>query len=132
MTNQAIDPVTGAARPIRGAFGRVSFVPPPDGSAITPDDGAIYDPPIQVWIGDVASLLITVMPYGLGGDALVQYPTKFGLLLPVMVKRVMATGTTATILRGQSAYVDPPSTGAFRADSTLITADDTTVTADSF
>jgi hypothetical protein len=103
----------------------------PDAGLLTPDDMVVYDPPIRLWIGDAASLLVTVAPYGRGGDALVQYPTKLGMTIPVLVKQVKATGTTATILIGQTAFKPMVPTGP-TADSTLITADDTTITADSF
>jgi hypothetical protein len=102
-----------------------------DAALIAPDDFVFYDPPITVWVGDAASLLVTVVPYGPRGDALVQYPTKLGMTVPVLVKQVKATGTTATILIGQKAYQSLTPTGP-TADSTLITADSTLLTADSF
>ena len=131
MITQLVDPDTGQPRPIRGVDGNIVLSLPPDGSAITPDDGVIYDPPIMVWVGDAASLLVTVMPYGLGGDLLVQYPTKLGMTIPVLARRLMASGTTATILRGQPVYKVPAPIGP-TADTTLITADSTVITADSF
>lgn len=127
---QLIDPVTGSPHPAKGVAG-LTIAPVPNGAAITPDDQLIYDPPIQLWIGDAGLLLVTVVPYGRAGDPLVQYPTKPGMTVPVLVKQVKATGTTATILIGQQAYKDISASGP-TADSTLITADSTTITADSF
>jgi hypothetical protein len=127
---QLIDPVTGAPHPAKGTGG-LTVCLPPDGAVITPDDSVIYDPPIMVWIGDAAARLVTVVPYGRSGDKTVQYPTKFGLTVPVLANQVMATGTTATIVMGQQAYKAVAPTGP-TADTTTITADSTIVTADSF
>lgn len=104
---------------------------PPDGALITPGDHTIYRPPIIVWVGDAAPALITVLPYGREGDQTIQYPTHQGFTVPVLVRRVLETGTTAAILIGQQAVPATAAAGP-TADSTVITADSDTVTADSF
>lgn len=129
--SELLDPVKGDPHPPKGADGRLSTCQLADAALITPDDQLIYDPPIRLWVGDVVSLLVTIAPYGRSGDALVQYPTKLGMTVPVLVKQVKATGTTATVLIGQQAYKAIAASGP-TADSTLITADSTTITADSF
>jgi hypothetical protein len=130
--DEIIDPVRGSAHSPRGADGRLVTSQLANAALITPDDLTVYDPPIQLWIGDSVSHLVTVVPYGRRGDRLVQYPTKAGMTLPVMVKQVMATGTTATILIGQQIYVAGAVSSGPTADSTTTTADNAVLTADSF
>ena len=98
---QILDPVTGAPHPIKGVDGKLSTSLPANAIAITPSDATVYDPPIQVWVGDAGSVNVTIVPYGKKGDKTVLYPTAFGMILPVLCKQVMLTGTTATVLRGQ-------------------------------
>lgn len=54
---------------------------------------------------DSTAQSLTVVPYGMQGDSKVTYPTKPKMVVPVLVKQVLATGTTAAVLRGQLAYV---------------------------
>lgn len=103
---QLIDPVTGRPSRAQGVDGKLITSQLPDGSAITPDNGTLYDPPIVVSVWDVGTVTVNVVPYGQSGDATVSYTiTKPGQKLPVLVKKVMATGTTAASLRGQLVYV---------------------------
>jgi len=102
---QLLDPVTGAPNAARGVHGKPITAYPADASAITPDDLTVYDPPITVSVWDATAQAVTVVPYGKNGDASVLYPTKPGMKIPVLVKKVMATGTTATVLRGQRVYI---------------------------
>jgi hypothetical protein len=99
-----IDPTTGAPNSAQGNSGRIVESPNPDGSAITPDNGTIYDPPISVTIWDAAAAQISVVPYGTAGDQTVTYPTVPGMKVPVLVSRVLSSGTTAAVIRGQLAY----------------------------
>lgn len=98
---QVLDPVSGSPHPLKGVDGRLSTSLPANAIVITPDDAKVYDPPIEVWVGDPATVNVTVVPYGRAGDKTVLYPTAFGLKLPVLCSRVMLTGTTALVLRGQ-------------------------------
>lgn len=102
---QLIDPVTGAPHPAKGTDGRLVTAPPPDGSAITPDNLTVYDPPVIVTVWDSTAQSVAIVPYGLLGDSSVTYPTKPGMTVPVLARQVLATGTTATVLRGQSVYI---------------------------
>jgi hypothetical protein len=105
MTLQLIDPKTGVAQPAIGVYGKPITTPPVDGSAITPDNGTIYNPPISVTVWDATAQTIAIVPYGSKGDHIVTYPTKPGMLIPVLVSRVLLSGTTAAVIRGQLAYV---------------------------
>lgn len=101
---------------------------------MTPSDAVIYDPPIMVWVGDVGPVDVHVVPYGRKGDKTVTYPLKLGMSVPVLCKQVLATGTTATALFLGSAWPTAAGpggpTGPITADSTLVTADTTSFTAD--
>jgi hypothetical protein len=100
-----IDPRTGVPNAARGPHGKLIAAPPADASAITPDNNTVYNPPLSVTVWDAAAETITVVPYGMKGDAQVTYPTKPGMRVPVLAKKVLASGTTATVIRGQLVYV---------------------------
>lgn len=128
MNVHVADPVTGAAYPLSGRNALV-ISQLPDGSSITPDDFAFYDPPLELLVcgaGDIA-----IVPAGIEGDHEVIYPMGTWQTVPVLAKQVLATGTTATAIFGQQVYNPPVPIGP-RADSTLVTADSTIITADSF
>lgn len=133
---QVIDPNTGAPYPAEGTNGGLIFAPPANGAAITPSDSAFYDPPIMVWVGDTGPVNVSIVPYGRQGDKTVIYPVSFNMTIPVLCKQVLATGTTAAILRTGAAFRYVPNQGSdpppsvITADSTLVTADTTTITAD--
>lgn len=100
-TLQLIDPVNGSPRPAAGVRGKLITSLPANAAAITPDNNAVYDPPISVWVGDATTVNVAVVPYGKEGDKSVIYPATLGMTLPVLCKQVLATGTTAATLRGQ-------------------------------
>jgi hypothetical protein len=68
---------------------------PENASAITPDDDVVL-PATTVYAG--AAGVVTVEPYSGGNTAAFTVPT--GGVVPVLVRRVLATGTTATLLVG--------------------------------
>src|SRR4051812_15254123 len=104
MEIQVLDPVTRAPLPAQGVDGKLITSLPANALAITPTDaqGAFFPKPVQVWVGDVGPVSVAVVPYGLEGDKSVIYPNlAAGMTVPVLVKQVLATGTTAANLRGQ-------------------------------
>jgi hypothetical protein len=98
---QILDSVTGSPHPLQGVNGRIGTTLPANAFAITPSDAAVYDPPIQVWVGDAGPVNVAIVPYGIKGDRIVSFPAALGMLLPVLCKQVLFTGTSAAILRGQ-------------------------------
>jgi len=104
MELQLIDPVTSAPLPAQGIGGKLVVSLPANAFAIAPSDvaNAFFAKPAQVWVGDVGPVDVAVVPYGLEGDKSVVYPNlSAGMTIPVLVKQVLATGTTALNLRGQ-------------------------------
>jgi hypothetical protein len=98
---QILDPVTGSPNPLKGVDGKLSTSRPANAMAITPSDTVIYNPPIEVWVGDAGTVNVAVVPYGRLGDKSVIFPATLGMTLPVLCKQVLATGTSAATLRGQ-------------------------------
>lgn len=97
---QVIDPVSGSPQPAKGVGGKLVLSLPANAIAITPSDATVYDPPLQVWVGGAGD--VAVVPYGRLGDKSVIYPgVPAGMIVPVLAKQVLLSGTTATSLRGQ-------------------------------
>lgn len=66
--------------------------------SITPSDATEFAVPYTIWVGGTGD--VTVEPWR-GGNT-VTYPAMVpGSVVPVAVKRVLSTGTTATNMRGQ-------------------------------
>jgi hypothetical protein len=63
-------------------------------AAVTPSDVTVFDSPNMIFVGGPGP--VTVMPWG-GGPA-VQFLMQAGGYVPVQVRQVMATGTSATSL----------------------------------
>jgi hypothetical protein len=100
---QLLDPVTGEPHPAHGQNGKLVLSKPANAKVITPDNTFVYDPPIEVWIGDNTAVNVTVVPYGKAGDPSVTYPLAAGMggtILPVLCKQVKLTGTTAATIIG--------------------------------
>lgn len=100
---QLVDPASKSPFPAKGVDGRLILSKPANAKVITPSDVTIYDPPIEVWVGDTGAVTVNVAPYGRAGDATVSYPIAAGMAgttLPVLCRMVKATGTTAASLIG--------------------------------
>jgi len=87
---------------VAGVGGKIITSLPANSAAITPTDtaNAFFARPVQVWVGVAGD--VAVIPYGLEGDKSIIFPgMAAGAIVPVLVKQVLATGTTAGSLRGQ-------------------------------
>jgi hypothetical protein len=42
--------------------------PPVNAKLLTPSDSVIYNPPLEVWVGDNTGVTVAVVPYGNKGD----------------------------------------------------------------
>lgn len=66
-----------------------------NGAAVTPDNGVdLTDNARALYIGGTGAVKVTTV----GGDDLTFTAVQAGSLLPVAVRRVWATGTTATTI----------------------------------
>jgi hypothetical protein len=105
MSLPLLDPRDNTPNPAAGVSGRFILAPPANAKKITPAalGAEIYNPPLQLWIGDNTGVSVEVVPYGLQGDETVTYPIAAGnggSLIPVLVSQVIAGGSTtaATII----------------------------------
>lgn len=64
--------------------------------AIIPDDNAVLDQGVNVYVGGAGNVAITDMR----GNVVTFTAPPVGSVLPVRARKVMATDTTATILIG--------------------------------
>lgn len=69
---------------------------PHNAAAITPSDSADLSTPMMIWVNGAGT--VAVIPAG--GQSTVTYTMPAASVVPVRVKRVLATGTTATGLVG--------------------------------
>lgn len=64
-------------------------------AACTPSDTDIYDPPVTVYVGGAGAVAIEP---AIGGNTVTFSGLAAGSTLPCRARRVLATGTTATLL----------------------------------
>src|SRR5271170_920663 len=99
MSLPLLDPRDGTPNPAAGVNGRLILAPPANAKKITAAaiNVTVYDPPLQLWIGDDTGVSVEVVPYGLEGDETVTYPIAAGnggSLIPVLVSQVISGGNT--------------------------------------
>lgn len=63
---------------------------------ITPDDGTDLDIPRAIWVGGTGNLAVTMAE----GQTVTFVAVPAGFMMPIRVKRVLSTGTTATSIVG--------------------------------
>ena len=86
--------VIALARPTNLSSSITHF--PYNAASITPSDADTFSVPVGVYVGGAGDLVVT--PWNGAADVTFSGLTA-GSVLPVMVKAVKSTGTTATLLR---------------------------------
>lgn len=67
--------------------------PARDAASVTPSDATVYNPTINsVWVGGKGDLAVEMV-----GGGVVTYSNAEGVL-PIQVRRILATGTTASAI----------------------------------
>lgn len=68
-----------------------------DGVAVTPSDTLVFNPPLTaLWVGGAGALTVVTAQ----GSSLLFSAVAAGVLIPLQVAKVMATGTVATAIVG--------------------------------
>lgn len=69
------------------------------GIGVTPSDTDTYSPPVTVYVGGAGNVAVEC---GLGANTVTFSNIPAGSVLPMRVTRVLATGTTATLMIGMA------------------------------
>lgn len=85
-----------AVSPVVGAY-NVPPGPSVSAFAITPNNSTVFPPTRAIWVGGAGSVAV-MMNGDIASVVLAAVPA--GTMLPVSVKQVLATGTTATNIVG--------------------------------
>lgn len=68
-------------------------------AAVTPSDATTYDPPIRIYVGGAGNVAVTFPD----ASTAVLTGIATGVWHPMVVSKVLATGTTATTIIGATA-----------------------------